>query len=132
MAQREGFGASGAIPTRQNNPLDLRHGPNATHSSGDPNGIGWYATADLGWQDAERQLALYAQRGMTLQDMVAVFAPPGDGNDTAEYLSYVCAQLGMQPTDTVAEALQLPAQHFTRLDRPAGGCDDAWRPRNSL
>jgi hypothetical protein len=41
MSHMEGFGVPGSIPTVRNNPLDLRHGPNASHPPDDPDGIGY-------------------------------------------------------------------------------------------
>jgi len=106
MATMEGYGVPGAIPTLRNNPLDLRHGPNATHPPADPDGIGYYATPELGWQDAERQLRIFAERKFTLQQMIFEFAPPSDGNDSAEYLAFVCSDLACAPGISVADALQ--------------------------
>lgn len=39
IAKREGFGIPGALPTRQNNPGDLRHANGESHDPADPNGI---------------------------------------------------------------------------------------------
>jgi hypothetical protein len=107
MSKMEGFGVPGAIPTLRNNPLDLRHGPNATHPADDPNGIGYYATPELGWADAERQLRLYAVREMTVQEAIYEFAPPGDDNDTDAYLTFVCSGLGCTPDTSMTDALAI-------------------------
>jgi hypothetical protein len=104
MSKMEGFGVPGAIPTVRNNPLDLRHGPNAAHPADDPDGIGYYATVELGWADGERQLRLYAMREMTLQEAIYEFAPPGE-NDSDSYLAFVVSGLGCAPDTPMAEAL---------------------------
>jgi hypothetical protein len=104
MSKMEGFGVPGAIPTLRNNPLNLRHGPNASHPANDPDGIGYYATVELGWADGERQLQLYAGRNMTLQEAIYEFAPPSE-NDSANYLEFVCGGLGCTPRTTMADAL---------------------------
>ena len=106
IAQQEGFGRPGAIPTVRRNPGNLRHGPNAQHP-GAPNDVATYASDDLGWQDLERQLKLYAARNMTLRQMIAVYAPPVE-NNTSEYLEFVCDALAMTPDTTVRKALEIP------------------------
>jgi len=113
MATEEGFGKINpdgtlTVPTRDNNPLDLRHSPHASHAGEGPNDIGIIDTIQDGWADAERQLQIYAQRGMTLQSMIAIFAPPAE-NNTSAYLEFVCNGLGMPPDTPVAQALTIPA-----------------------
>lgn len=104
IAQEEGFNVHGSLPQRDNNPGDLRHSPHSFHS-GDPNAIGRIDTPEDGWADLERQLELFAQRGLTLQEAIYAFAPPSE-NDTERYLEYVCTGLGLPQTASVAEALE--------------------------
>lgn len=113
MAKQEGFGIKGAIPTTRNNPTDLRHSPHSQHPGGPAhaNDIGTIDTIEHGWDDAERQLRIYAQEGLTLQQMVYRFAPPSDHNNSAAYLNFVCMGLGMSPDTPVADALKIPAEH---------------------
>ena len=109
MARQEGFGKPGAIPTIRHNPLNLRHGPLAAHYSTAPNDIGFYLDDDSGWADGDRQLELWASRGLTLATMVATQAPPGvDDNNTVAYLAFVCSEMGMPPTTLVSQALTVP------------------------
>jgi hypothetical protein len=108
IAQQEGFGIPGAQPTRKLNPGDLRHAPNASHAGEGPDDIGIEPTLADGWADLERQLQLYAERGMTLSEAIYEFAPPTE-NDSAAYLNFVCQGLGCTPDTTVAEALTIPA-----------------------
>ncbi len=105
IAKEEGYGIPGSVPTRDNNPGDLRHSPHSTHAQGEPDSIGKIDSPDDGWADLERQLRLYAARGMTLRDAIFEFAPPSE-NDSGRYLKYVCDGLGLPDTATVAEALQ--------------------------
>lgn len=107
IAREEGFGIPGAIPTTHSNPGDLRHAPNASHEGEGSNDIGIEPDADDGWADLERQLQLYADRGMTLRAAIYCFAPPGDGNDTERYLNFVCNGLGVSPDIQVSEALKI-------------------------
>ena len=110
LARREGFYVAGSIPQVRNNPIDLRHSPHSTHPADDPDGIGYIDTIEHGWADAERQLMLYASRGLTVEQMIAEFAPPTDGNDTSEYLQFVCANLPCEPSTLVSDALQVGLQ----------------------
>jgi hypothetical protein len=109
IAQQEGFGIPGAIPTIDNNPGDLTHSPHSSHVGEAPNAIGEIDTVTDGWDDLERQLQIYAERGLTLQEMIAEYAPVEDGNNPDEYLAFVCGGLGLPPTATVSEALAIPA-----------------------
>ena len=107
IATEEGYGIPGDVPTRDNNPGDLRHSPHSFHSAGDPNGIGTIDSPADGWSDLERQLQLFSSRGLTLQQAIYEFAPPEE-NDSAQYLKYVCDGLGLPATATVTEALTQP------------------------
>jgi hypothetical protein len=105
IARREGFGIPGDKPTRDHNPGDLEHAP---HITGWDGAIGIEPSDDAGWADLERQLQLYASRGMTIRQMVAIYAPPNE-NDTASYLDFITSNLACTPDTSVSEALQIPA-----------------------
>ena len=105
MAQEEGFNILGSVPNRDHNPLDLRHSPHSSHAGEGSNDIGIIDNDADGWADADRQLQLYADRGMTLRQMVYVLAPPAE-NNSAQYLKFVCDGMGLPESATVAEALQ--------------------------
>lgn len=106
IAQDEGYGVAGAKPTRNNNPGDLRHSPHSSHAGEGPNDIGIIDTPADGWADLERQLELYAARGLTLREAIYEFAPPSE-NNSARYLATVCAGLGCPPDTLVSDALKL-------------------------
>lgn len=108
IARREGFGLPGSIPTVRHNPGDLRHSPHSSHWPDQENSIGFIDSNDHGWEDLERQLSLYAERGCTLETMVAAYAPPSE-NQTSEYLTFLCETGGWTPSTLVSEALMLPA-----------------------
>jgi hypothetical protein len=108
IGREEGFGRPGTIPTLRNNPGDLRHSPHASHDGIDPNAIGIEPSEDAGWDDLERQLDLYAARGMTLAQMVAIYAPPTE-NETNNYLKFLCDTLGVSSETLVSAALTVPA-----------------------
>lgn len=105
IAQEEGYGIPGALPTRNNNPGDLRHSPHSFHA-GDPDAIGQIDTPENGWADLERQLRLFADRNMTLRAAIYAFAPPTE-NDSERYLNFICKGLGVPDNIPVAEALKV-------------------------
>src|ERR1700722_16126854 len=100
IAREEGYGIPGDVPTRDNNPGDLRHSPHSYHLPGAPNAIGEIPPVAEGWEDLEHQLQLYAQRGMTLRQAIYEFAPPTENNPSA-YLNYVVKGLGDISPDTL-------------------------------
>lgn len=107
IAKEEGFGIPGSVPTRFHNPGDLRHSPHSNHDPAHPDGIGQIDTDADGWSDLERQLQLYAKRGLTLRDMIInYYAPPGE-NDSEAYLAFICKELGVDQNCTVAQALEV-------------------------
>ena len=97
IAQREGFFVAGTLPQRRNNPGDLRHSPHSSHEGIGPDDIGIIDTVEHGWEDLERQLQLYAQRGMDLGAAIYSWAPPTE-NDSAGYLEFVLDGFGGQFT----------------------------------
>lgn len=107
IAQMEGFGKRGTIPTRLHNPGDLRHGPGASHSPGNPDGIGTYTSDEAGARDLQRQLTLYAERGYDLRKLIEVYAPPVE-NNTSQYLKFICDGLSLCPESPLTIALQKP------------------------
>jgi hypothetical protein len=113
IAKEEGYGIPGTLPTRNNNPGDLRHSPNSFHSPSDPNAIGQIKTPQLGWDDLERQLKIDAGRGMSVQELIYSYCPPGvDNNNPAGYLTFVCANVPCSPDDSVAEVLTIPGEYI--------------------
>lgn len=107
ISNEEGFGIPGAVPTRDHNPGDLRHSPHSSHAGEGSNDIGEIDNDADGWADLERQLQLYAERGLTLRQVIGEYAPPEE-NNTDRYLSYICQGLGgVDPDIPVAQALQI-------------------------
>jgi hypothetical protein len=76
IAQEEGFYVPDSLPNRDNNPGDLRHSPHSFHTAGSPDAVGQIHDIQDGWADLERQLQLYAARGLTLAQAIYEFAPP--------------------------------------------------------
>jgi hypothetical protein len=108
IAHEEGYYVPGSLPNRDNNPGDLRHSPHSFHSADSPDAIGQIDSAADGWEDLERQLEIYANRGFTLSQAIFEWAPPTE-NDSAGYLAYVVNYLGPPATSDmlVSDALKL-------------------------
>ena len=104
IAHQEGFFVAGSKPNRQNNPGDLRHAPGESHEGMDPNAVGEFANAEEGWAALNRQLNLYASRGLTIEQMIQEYAPPSENNSQA-YLQAVCNLVSCHPTDLVSQVL---------------------------
>lgn len=109
IAKEEGFGIPGAIPTVRRNPGDLLHCPHCSHEGIGPNDVGIIDTIEHGWADLERQLTMYAMRGMTIHSMIwDDYAPPPE-NDSGAYVAALCAGLKLPPDTLVSNALKVPA-----------------------
>ena len=106
IARQEGFYVTGSIPNRNMNPGDLRHAPGEDHPELAPNSVGSFESVDLGWAALERQLSLYASRGLTVGQAIGEFAPPVE-NDTDSYLKFVCDGLGCTPETLMSNALSI-------------------------
>lgn len=106
IAKEEGFYVDGSIPQRQHNPGDLRHAPGESHPEGSPNSVGSFPDDAAGWAALERQLGLYAERGLTLRQCIEIYAPDVE-NDTQRYLDFVCTGLNCGPDILVADALKI-------------------------
>ena len=107
IAREEGYGIPGALPTRDNNPGDLRHSPHSFHTADAPEAIGQIDSPADGWADLVRELDLYASRGLTVAQAIYEWAPPNE-NNTAGYLAYVVNGLGVSADTLLSEAIQIP------------------------
>ena len=103
ISKEEGFGIPGTVPTRRNNPGDLRHAPHASHAGIGPDDIGIEPTAAAGWSDLDRQLNLYASRGLTLRQMIVDYYAPPNENDTDHYVDFIENQTGLSRDDIVGD-----------------------------
>ena len=106
IAKEEGYGIPGALPTRDNNPGDLRHSPHSFHSADAPDAIGQIDTPADGWADLVRQLDIYAARGLTVAQAIYEWAPPTE-NNTAQYLAFVVKGLGCSSDTLLSDALKI-------------------------
>lgn len=102
IAAFEGWGKSGSLAQRNNNPGNLRYAGQSGAVQGE-RGFAKFSTPEAGWAALERQLGLYVARdpNKTLAQQMAVYAPSLDGNDPAAYAAYVAKRLGASVTDTL-------------------------------
>jgi hypothetical protein len=110
-SSEEGYDASGKIkdiPTDRNNPMDLRHSPHSSHFNIDLNAIGEIDTIEHGFQDANRQSELWAERGLNLQQAIFTLAPPNE-NNTYNYLAFVEKGLGVASITSMEDVLKIPS-----------------------
>lgn len=112
IAREEGYGIPGSLPTRLNNPGDLRHSPHSFHDPNTPNAIGKIANPQWGWDDLERQLRIDAGRGFSIRELIYSYCPAGvDNNDPVSYLEYVCTNVPCEPDSSTAKVLTIPGDH---------------------
>lgn len=92
IAVQEGFFLAGTRATRNNNPGNLRAA--AGSNPKDAGGFVVFRSAEEGWAALRRQIGLDADRGLSLGEFIAKFAPPFE-NDTAGYTRNVATRLGV-------------------------------------
>ena len=112
IAKQEGFGNSGNLPTRLNNPGDLTYQGQAGATpytvigdDGVSRTFAQFQTPDAGWQALDNQLNLDAGRGLTISQEIAKWAPASDGNNPTGYTANVASWTGLDPSTSVADAL---------------------------
>jgi hypothetical protein len=98
FATAEGAFASGSLPNTDNNPCDLRLAPWVTNPviRG-----GFWRPASLaeGIAGLYHQLALDIARGWSIRKLVYTYAPPGDHNNSENYLTETMRRMGIPMSD---------------------------------
>jgi len=94
IATAEGFFVAGSLPQRLNNPGDLRQAPWLQNPVLEH---GFWAAPSLaaGIAGLYHQLALDVSRGWTLRQLISTYAPPGDNNNTENYIRETARRLGI-------------------------------------
>ena len=104
IAQAEGFGVAGAIPTRANNPGDLKLGD---IGNGAINGKTVFASESDGWAALYKQINLMVSGGSSYYaptDSWRAIAKTWVGtSDYVNWLSTVVDSLGVDPDSTLQE-----------------------------
>lgn len=96
IQQQEGY-YPGSLAYTNNNPGNLIYvgQTSATQGTG---GFAKFPDYSTGYQALLNQIQLYASRGMTIQDMMNVYAPAGQGsNNPTAYAATVAAAVGASP-----------------------------------
>lgn len=115
------------MPTRSfrnNNPGNLRYGPFAIkHGAigedrkGVPDGVPGYAIFPTWWSGLKAmgdllQLPVYQEKDV--RGLINRYAPAGDNNNTAAYVTQVCLRAGCQPETPLAK--MTPVQFMALLE----------------
>ena len=87
---------------RDNNPGDLEASNLALPTKDGPYSV--FATPRIGWQALYRQIGLYRDRGLTLAQMVQIYAPPNE-NRTAAYLAGVESRTGLTGNQKLSDVI---------------------------
>jgi hypothetical protein len=121
IQQVEGY-YPGSLAYINNNPGNLRYvgQPGAWQGQG---GYAAFPSYQAGLDALNRQIQLYAGRGMTISQMMAIYAPASDGNDPTSYAARVASALGVSPStalsDLGAAAPWIPAGVLDVVGLPA-------------
>ena len=137
IATMEGYFVSGSVADRNNNPGNLRGGPN---QSAVANGYGVYSDVSAGWSDLMAQINKNINRGLTLYEFFAGqrdangqvipggypgYAPSADSNNPLNYANFVGGKLGIPINQPIAAYLSAGAAPANSDIVPDAGPDSA-------
>lgn len=95
--QRQEGWYPGSVAYQNNNPGNLIYAGQAGATAG-PGGFAQFGSYQAGLDALQNQLQLYAARGLTIQEMMDVYAPASQpGNNPVAYASNVAGALGVSP-----------------------------------
>ena len=99
-------GKPGNINVRNNNPGNLRGGPNQIGIRG-AGGYAVFQDQGDGWDALNGWITRHAQTnpGWDFYDLFSVYAPKSDHNDPDAYAEYVANYMGVDPSQTVSSVL---------------------------
>ena len=121
IQRQEGY-YPGSLAYANNNPGNLIYVGQAGAVPG-AGGFAKFPTYDAGYQALLDQISRYADRGMTIQSMMAVYAPAGDGSNNPQlYAQNVANALGVDPNTPLTTVLSdqySPASTSTPATTPA-------------
>jgi hypothetical protein len=107
IATEEGYFTPNSLPERNNNPGDLRE----AGSYGKFDGFVVFPSKSAGIAGLYRQICLDIFRGSTLRNLVYTWAPPGDNNNSEEYLNNTARRIGLGAKD-----INTPLWNFLEID----------------
>lgn len=105
ISTAEGFFVPNSVPSRNNNPGDIRKDAVTNHPV--IGGFVRFPTAAAGIALLYHQLALDIARGYSLRKLVYAWAPPTDGNNSENYLNETARRVGIEPSQ-----FDTPIQEF--------------------
>jgi hypothetical protein len=119
----------GSVAYSNNNPGNLIYAGQSGAVPG-AGGFAKFATYQDGLDALNNQIQLYAGRGLTIQQMMNVYAPVGDGNNPEAYASQVAGALGVSPDTSLTDLAGGGAPVYSYADLSLVGLpaslDPAW------
>lgn len=103
IKQHEGW-FPGSRSYRNNNPGNLMYAGQAGAIGADDAGFAIFDSYQDGWNALLNQLQLYAERGLTIGQMLEIYAPPSD-NDTQAYIQSVVNYLNANGVNATPDTL---------------------------
>lgn len=107
IAEVEGFGKPGTPATLQNNPGNLIYNDTTKAWGATGSGIGGFAIfpdVATGQAAEDKNVSYYANKGYTLSDLFAAWAPASQaGNDPISYANTVAKSLGVDPSTKISD-----------------------------
>lgn len=123
ITKMEGY-YPGSLAYRNNNPGNIRGGSIYPQYPVDSKGFTVFPDAATGRAALETDMAYKVNQGMTLESLVYKYAPPTDGNNSAQYVANMAMWTGL-PTNVPLNSLEsgLPSSYAgsTASPLPSGG-----------
>lgn len=95
----------GSLAYTNNNPGNLIYVGQAGATQG-AGGFAAFPSYDAGYQALVNQINIYANQGLTINQMMAKYAPAGDGNNNpTAYANTIATALGVSTDTTLTDAL---------------------------
>lgn len=111
IAVAEGYFVANSLPSKNNNPGDLRLAPATPPSLQMTNkGFVKFLTLPSGIAALYHQLALDIARGWSMRKLVYTYAPPGDYNNSELYLTETLRRVGLTSAD-----IDTPLENFLEI-----------------
>ena len=105
----------GSLAYTNNNPGNLVYvgQPGASPGAG---GFAKFPSYQDGLNALHNQIQIYASRGMTIQQMMDVYAPASAGNDPAKYANTIATALGVPSDTSLTDLPLLPSENVPSMD----------------
>jgi hypothetical protein len=110
----------GSLAYSNNNPGNLIYAGQAGATLG-AGGFARFSTYQDGLDALNNQIQLYAGRGLTIQQMMNIYAPASDGNNPGAYATQVAGALGVSPDTSLTDLAGGGAPVYAAADLSAFG-----------